>query len=253
MNPAELPIVTVIVPSFNQVRFVERAIVSVLDQGYDRLELIVADGGSCDGTVELIRRYEGEIAAWWSEPDAGPADAVNTALGRATGEIVMILDADDVMAPFALHQIVERFAQSDEPAWIVGGVRHMNVNDRAMLTPTGEAVTSLDDCLRLGPSAMETAACVYRRDTLVAHTPLDLSLLHAWRYDLHCRLLADGVTPTTVDTIVGHRRVHATSMSARDREGYQRDNGRVTLRYRHEQRARAMTITPASDAQTEAA
>lgn len=253
MNPSQQPIVTVIIPSFNQVRFVERAIVSVLDQGYERTELIVADGGSCDGGLEIIRTYESDLAAWWSLPDAGPADAVNSALARATGEIVMILDADDVMAPFALHQIVQRFAQSDEPAWIVGNVRHMNVNDRAMLTPTGETVASLDDCLRLGPGAMESPVCAYRRDVLGAYTPLDLSLLHAWRYDLHCRMLADGVIPTKVDTIVGHRRVHATSMSARDREGYQREHGRVTLRYRHEQRARAMTITAATDERTEAA
>lgn len=251
MNPADLPVVTVITPSFNQVRFLERAIVSVLDQGYERLEFIVADGGSCDGSVELIRRYESELAAWWSEPDAGPADAVNSALRQATGEVVVILDADDVMAPFAMHQIVERFTASDEPAWIVGEVRHVNVSDRALLSPTSETVTDLNDCLRLGPTAMEAPACVYRREVLEAFTPIDPTLLHAWRYDLHCRMLADGITPTPIDRVTGYRRVHATSMSARDREGYQREYGRVTLRHRHEQRAQAMTLT--TDTRTEAA
>lgn len=93
------PTISVVTPSFNQGRFIEETIRSVLLQGYPSLEYIVMDGGSTDETVEILRRYEPWIAHWQSEKDAGQSDAVNQGWKRATGQLVTWLNSDDLLLP----------------------------------------------------------------------------------------------------------------------------------------------------------
>ena len=85
--------------------------------GYRRASgaVLCVDGGSCDGTVDIIKQYESDLAWWVSAHDKGPADAINKAMRYVNGEIVAVLDADDLLAPFALQHIAERFAAADEP------------------------------------------------------------------------------------------------------------------------------------------
>lgn len=103
------PRVTVVTPSFNQGRFIEETIRSILLQGYPELELIVMDGGSTDETVEVLRRYNPWIAHWESRPDRGQTHAINKGLALATGEIFAYLNSDDVFAPDAVGRVVEAF------------------------------------------------------------------------------------------------------------------------------------------------
>jgi glycosyltransferase involved in cell wall biosynthesis len=100
-----LPKISIITPSFNQAQFLERTIVSVLNQNYPNLEYIIIDGGSTDGSVEIIRKYEKYLAYWISEPDKGQANALNKGFQKSAGEILAWLCSDDMYLPGVLLRI----------------------------------------------------------------------------------------------------------------------------------------------------
>src|ERR1044071_6876404 len=98
---------SIITPSFNQGRFLEETILSVLNQGYEPLEYIVIDGGSTDESVSIIRRYEDKIDYWVSEKDRGQVHAINKGLERATGDILAFINSDDVYFPGVFKTVMK--------------------------------------------------------------------------------------------------------------------------------------------------
>lgn len=106
-----LPKISVIVPSYNQERFIEATLRSILDQNYPNLELIVIDGGSKDGSVEIIRRYSKQIAYWVSEPDGGQTRGLIKGFNRSTGDIQCWINSDDLLRPGSLREVGEYFMQ----------------------------------------------------------------------------------------------------------------------------------------------
>ena len=118
-----IPRITVITPSFNQAAYLEQTISSVLDQGYPNLEYIIIDGGSTDGSVEIIRKFEDRIAYWVSEKDRGQAHAINKGIQRATGDIIAYLNSDDYYLEGSLARVAEHFSRHPDVDLIHGRCR----------------------------------------------------------------------------------------------------------------------------------
>lgn len=121
--------ISIVTPSFNQAQFIERTISSVLQQDHGDLEHIVVDGGSTDGTLDILRRYTGRIT-WISEPDRGQAHAINKGLRLATGDIVAWLNSDDTYEPGAHARVARYFAEHPGCRWVYGKCRIVDEADR---------------------------------------------------------------------------------------------------------------------------
>jgi len=135
-----LPRITVVTPSFNQASYLEGTIRSVLSQGYPNLEYLVIDGGSRDGSIDIIRHYAAHLAGWVSEPDQGQVDAILKGLTRASGEWFNWINSDDLLAPGALWRVAGAGNQSDAIAGPVTyfsarGLRDVNQNQRLAARP----------------------------------------------------------------------------------------------------------------------
>jgi glycosyltransferase involved in cell wall biosynthesis len=116
----ELPKITIITPSFNQGRYLEATIQSILNQGYPNLEYFVVDGGSSDESVEIIKKYESQIDFWVSEKDSGQSHAINKGLERATGDIINWINSDDQLTEGSLFKIAEYFQSNPKVAVVHG-------------------------------------------------------------------------------------------------------------------------------------
>jgi glycosyltransferase involved in cell wall biosynthesis len=127
-----LPKISIVTPSFNQAQFLERTITSVLDQGYANLEYIVIDGGSTDGSVEIIRKYSNRLAYWTSEPDGGQSEAINKGLRRATGDWVAWQNSDDVYYPGTFAGLARAITAHPGVHLITGDMVTIDVEDKKL-------------------------------------------------------------------------------------------------------------------------
>ncbi len=127
--PVNSPLVSIIIPSYNQGRFLERTIRSVLEQEYPSLELIVVDGESDDCSKEIIKKYSDSLSWWCSEPDEGQTDAINKGIGRSRGDLIAWLNADDCLMPGTLARVTRFMNQRPEVDVVYGHRILIDEND----------------------------------------------------------------------------------------------------------------------------
>jgi glycosyltransferase involved in cell wall biosynthesis len=181
-----LPKVSIVTPSFNQATFLEMTIRSVLEQDYENIEYIIIDGGSTDGSKEIIQKYAHKLAYWQSEKDKGQTDALNQGFARATGEILAWLNSDDVLYPGAVSAAVRKLAHHPEAAMVYGDCEWINA-DNQVIGRFPAAQTDLKK-LRRGYVHIPQQASFFRADLWRKVGPLDESFYFAMDYDLWTRL-----------------------------------------------------------------
>jgi hypothetical protein len=208
------PRITVITPTLNQGRYLERSICSVLDQGYENLEYIVIDGGSEDESVPLLHHYDDRITYWRSRPDDGPADAINHALQHATGDIIAILHSDDLYLPGTLHEVAKQLADKKGHRWLVGHCHRIGPNDDERGQINASAPTSLAEYLMRDSGFLPRTATFFHKSIFAIHAHFDTSFKLAFDYELNCRLLAAGERPIIATQTLACQREHQRSATA---------------------------------------
>lgn len=186
MNESSLPLVSIVTPSYNQAQFLEETICSVLEQDYPRIDYWIVDGGSTDGSVEIIRRYASHLAGWVSEPDRGQTEAINKGFAMADGEILAWLNSDDTYVSGAISEAVD-FLQAHPEVGMVYGDAHL-IDERGRVIGEFPARQTDYHRLRRGYVHIPQQAAFFRGDLWRRVGPLDPSFFFAMDYDLWVRL-----------------------------------------------------------------
>jgi hypothetical protein len=219
--PGATPRISVVMPSFNQAQYLGEAVRSVLQQPPEGLELVVADGGSSDGSVALLAALEAEFPGrlrWTSGPDDGPAQAVNRAVSQARAPLLGWLNSDDLYTPGAIGRALAAFDSAPGTVMVYGHGEHVDaVGAHLEPYPTRPPSTRLaawaDGCFICQPSAF------FRRDTFLALGGLDEGLRAAFDFDFWLRLFkAHPGQVAFVDAVQAQSRLHDASITMRQRE-----------------------------------
>lgn len=208
---AKLPLVTIVTPSYNQANFLEATIRSVLEQDYPRIEHFIIDGGSTDGSLDIIMKYASRLAGWVSEKDKGQTDAINKGFARATGEILAWLNSDDTYEPGAVGAAVEALRGRPEVGMVYGEANYIDENGRVI----GRFPAAQTDYTRLrrGYVHIPQQASFWRADLWKKIGPLDSSFYFAMDYDLWVRLARISTLQYLPGQVWANFRLHAGGKS----------------------------------------
>jgi glycosyltransferase involved in cell wall biosynthesis len=229
------PVISVITPSLNGGAYFRHTLQTILSQvGRFRLEWIIVDGGSVDGTVDLIKSIDDPRVRWVSEADGGQAAAINRGLAMAKGDIVTWLNCDDLYLPGALDKVAAVFQRNLKAQWLVGRCGIIDQQGE----PIRNGVThyknrllrhfSLKALLRI--NMISQPAVFWRRDFGEAVGALDESLFYTMDYDLWLRM-AKACPPTISNDVLANFRVHLESKSRGGRRAQFDEGYRVACRY----------------------
>ncbi|HEY59394.1 MAG TPA: glycosyltransferase [Anaerolineae bacterium] len=183
----KIPLVSIITPSFNQAQYLEKTIQSVINQDYPNFEYLVIDGGSNDGSIDIIEKYQECISWWVSEPDLGQADAINKGLQRAKGEFVAWLNSDDLYHPKAVTLAVEELQNNKEIGFVYGDVLAIDGQGQA-INHLQYKNWGLDGLMCF--NIIGQPAVFMRREVLVRAGLLDLSYRFLLDHQLWLRMAA---------------------------------------------------------------
>lgn len=224
------PRISVVTPSFNQASYLERTLRSVLNQSYPNLELIVVDGGSIDGSVDILRQHSHSIAYWVSEADKGQSHAINKGLARCTGEWISFQNSDDIFLPGALHAVSQLARANPQADVITGHMVHIDALDKVF-----------DVQLALRPrlwmqialgGQLQNQATFWRRDLMIRLGALRVDMKFCFDYEYFTRLLTMASNPILCDRYLGAFRRHGASKTSTMLEVARREHAATVREYR---------------------
>jgi glycosyltransferase involved in cell wall biosynthesis len=186
LNESTKPLVSIITPSMNQAHFLEETICSILDQDYENIEYIIVDGGSTDGSLDIIKKYAHRLAYWVSEADRGQTDAINKGFARSKGDILSWLNSDDTYLPGAVSRAVAFLETHPEIGAVYGDANLIDEQGNVI----GKFPARQTDYKRLmrGYVHIPQQATFFRGELWKKVGPLDPSFFFAMDYDLWVRI-----------------------------------------------------------------
>lgn len=223
-----LPLVSIITPSFNQALFLEQTIRSVLQQSYPHIEYIIIDGGSTDGSVDIIKRYQQHLAYWVSENDNGQTDAVNKGIAKCSGEIIAYINSDDLYEKDAVQHIVDVYLSNSSAAVYYGKCATIDEQGHMLKEyeggPTNFGYLQTKSMLPFiyQPACFFNAKLATRRPLFIEKNCIDYELL------LH---LSEQYPFQFVPYPVAQYRVHQQTRTNLEQDQIQLDKFHIQLRY----------------------
>ncbi|MDX2031118.1 MAG: glycosyltransferase family 2 protein [Blastocatellia bacterium] len=224
------PRITIITPSFNQAAWLEQTMRSVLDQGYPNLDYLVIDGGSRDGSPEIIARYADRLSWWESEPDRGQVHAINKGLARARGEIFAFLNSDDLYLPGALAAVADYFAAHPGCDWLCGDTIFFGAGHPTRLF---EAIvpTSPGQALSWAAHAPQPGMFWRRRVLTGEIGGFDERWNYCFDHEFYVRLLLAGYRCAHLSLPLAAYRLHAESKTVSSADSFDREFDEIALQY----------------------
>ena len=221
------PRITIVTPSFNQAPYLEQTIRSVLDQGYPNLEYIIVDGGSTDGSVDIIKRYADRLAWWVSEKDNGQSHAINKGFAKATGDVYGYINSDDFLYPGALATVAK--ASEAGAKWIVGWVQTIEV-DGGEWPQLPEKMGAASDWFVRNPIPQQASFWAAELWKKLGSFQENLRYTFDYEYWLRLRFIGN-VEPTIVHRCLGSYRLHANSKTVSEWDAFEPEFARSRAAY----------------------
>jgi glycosyltransferase involved in cell wall biosynthesis len=228
----ERPIISIVTPSLNQAPFLEKAILSILKQDCQRIEYIVIDGGSNDGSIDIIRRYSDQIDYWVSERDRGQADAINIGLKRAKGELFGWINSDDILLPGSAKILLDAHIKYPG-AILLGDVINIDImgNPLELVRQKGVSLENLV-CIWKTGWGWHQPGTFFPKSVWEEIGPLDISLRYMFDRDWICRAIQKAHVVYLRVPVAGFR-VHQSSKTATGSTRWIEELYQVGMRYRH--------------------
>lgn len=218
---SSFPRITVITPSFNQSAFLEKTICSVLDQGYPNLKYIIIDGGSTDGSVDVIKRYQDRLAYWESGPDSGQSNAINKGLKRATGDWVCWQNSDDVFYPFSFELVAKAISKNPDLDFIIGDINLIDENGR-LIRPMCYVKPTYQSLLVEG-MVLTNQAAFWRRSLHHQIDFLNEDMHYGFDYEWFLRLLKFTHNSCHIPAFLGALRLHSNTKTSLNQPGFAKE------------------------------
>lgn len=221
---SQTPLVSIVTPSYNQADFLEETIRSVLAQDYPNMEYWVIDGGSTDGSVEIIQKYASQLSGWVSEKDHGQADAINKGFQRANGEIVAWLNSDDLYRPGAIQRAASIFQENPEVGMVYGDVDSIDA-DGEVFNRMRYAQWAIRDLMAF--NILGQPGVFFRRSVLEKSGYLDLSYQYLLDHHLWLRMALNAPLKYSPSEVWAAARIHAGAKNVADATGFGKEAYRL--------------------------